>query len=209
MKPPPGPGEPGDPVVVMWRLNVRASLRQRRLHACGCARLALTRTAARRWLPLVVVAEEYADGAGGPARLVEAAGRGQTLPQPRGAWGDARLMLDLDDALAAQWDQVAEEQTEYAPDHRLYRRVRFRAAVLADIVGPEVPPAFLPAWRTSTVTALAAQMYEARDFCTMPILADALQDAGCDNDDILDHCRDSQQVHVRGCWVTDLVLGKS
>ena len=52
-------------------------------------------------------------------------------------------------------------------------------------------------------------MYESRDFAAMPILADALQDAGCDNPDLLAHCRDPQQVHVRGCWVVDLVLGKS
>ena len=52
-------------------------------------------------------------------------------------------------------------------------------------------------------------MYESRDFGAMPILADALQDAGCDNDDMLNHCRDEQQAHVRGCWVVDLVLGKS
>jgi hypothetical protein len=46
-----------------------------------------------------------------------------------------------------------------------------------------------------------------RDFSPMPILADALQDAGCDNADILDHCR-GPGLHVRGCWVVDLVLGK-
>ena len=40
----------------------------------------------------------------------------------------------------------------------------------------------------------------------MPILADALQDAGCDRDDILDHLRDAKQTHVRGCWALDLVL---
>ncbi|WP_439629070.1 hypothetical protein [Gemmata sp.] len=64
-------------------------------------------------------------------------------------------------------------------------------------------------WRTSTAVALAQQMYDSRDFSTMPILADALQDAGCDNDDILNHCRDANGVHVRGCWVVDLVLGKT
>jgi hypothetical protein len=42
----------------------------------------------------------------------------------------------------------------------------------------------------------------------MPILADALQDAGCDHDAILNHCRDLNQPHVRGCWVVDLLLGK-
>lgn len=43
----------------------------------------------------------------------------------------------------------------------------------------------------------------------MPNLADALQDAGGDNDDILSHRRDEATTHVRGCWVVDLVLGKS
>jgi hypothetical protein len=42
----------------------------------------------------------------------------------------------------------------------------------------------------------------------MPILADALQDAGCDNEDVLNHCRDANAAHVRGCWVVDLLLGK-
>jgi hypothetical protein len=69
-------------------------------------------------------------------------------------------------------------------------------------------PSFDPAWRTDTVLALARQMYESRDFSAMPILADALQDAGCDCDDILSHCREAHATHVRGCWVVDLVLGK-
>jgi hypothetical protein len=42
----------------------------------------------------------------------------------------------------------------------------------------------------------------------MPILADALQDAGCDNEDVLTHSRDPKGVHARRCWVVDLVLGK-
>ncbi len=67
---------------------------------------------------------------------------------------------------------------------------------------------FSPDWCTSTAVALAAQMYESRDFGAMPILADALQDAGCDNADVLDHCRDANVPHVRGCWVVDLVLGR-
>jgi hypothetical protein len=83
------------------------------------------------------------------------------------------------------------------------------AAFVRDIFGnPFRPTAFSSAWRTSTALALAKQMYESRDFSAMPILADALQDAGCDNDDILNHCRNANQVHVRGCWVVDLVLGK-
>ena len=42
----------------------------------------------------------------------------------------------------------------------------------------------------------------------MPILADALQDAGCDNEDMLNHCRDVNQPHVRGCWVLDLLFDR-
>ena len=65
------------------------------------------------------------------------------------------------------------------------------------------------AWRTSTVVALTKGLYDEKAFDRMPILADALQDAGCDSDDILNHCRDPNQLHVRGCWVVDLVLGNS
>jgi hypothetical protein len=52
-------------------------------------------------------------------------------------------------------------------------------------------------------------MYESRNFAAMPVLADALEEAGCDSPDVLAHCRDAAGVHVRGCWVVDLVLGKS
>ena len=84
-----------------------------------------------------------------------------------------------------------------------------QVVLLRDIFGNPFRPATLdPSWLTSTVTALAAQMYDSRDFSAMPILADALQDAGCTNDDILDHCR-GDGPHVRGCWVFDLVLGKT
>lgn len=64
-----------------------------------------------------------------------------------------------------------------------------------------------PAWRTSTAVALAAHMYESRDFSALPVLADALQDANCDSGELLDHCR-SPGPHVRGCWVVDFVLDK-
>jgi hypothetical protein len=80
--------------------------------------------------------------------------------------------------------------------------------VFRDIFGNPFRPVTLdPSWLTSTVTALARGMYDSRDFSAMPILADALQDAGCANADVLDHCR-GDGPHVRGCWVVDLVLGK-
>jgi hypothetical protein len=65
-----------------------------------------------------------------------------------------------------------------------------------------------PTWLTSTVVSLAEGIYAERAFDRLPILADALQDAGCDSADVLDHCRGTGP-HARGCWVVDLVLGKS
>lgn len=96
----------------------------------------------------------------------------------------------------------------YQPLHDAHRDVAL--ALIGDIFGdPFQPVTFAAEWRTETAVLLAQQMYESRDFSAMPILADALQDAGCVNPDILSHCRDVNQVHVRGCWAVDLVLGKS
>jgi hypothetical protein len=83
------------------------------------------------------------------------------------------------------------------------------ARFLRDIFGNHFRPVtFNPAWRTSDVLLLAQGIYDDRAFDRMPILADALQDAGCNNADVLNHCRDTHATHVRGCWVVDLVLGK-
>lgn len=64
-----------------------------------------------------------------------------------------------------------------------------------------------PSWRTEHTIGIASMMYADRDFSAMPILVDALLDAGCDNDDILSHCRGGGP-HVRGCFVVDMILGK-
>ncbi len=77
-----------------------------------------------------------------------------------------------------------------------------------DIFGnPFRPIAFDPAWRTGDTAGIAARMYDSRDFAAMPVLADALEEAGCTNSDVLLHCREPS-IHVRGCWVVDSVLGK-
>jgi hypothetical protein len=99
----------------------------------------------------------------------------------------------------------------------------YQAALLREIFGnPFQPVALDPVWRTEVVVSLARKMYASRDFSQMPDLAEALLDAGCDNERILNHCRYSilqaaeptgspgtgPCLHVRGCWVVDLVLGK-
>jgi hypothetical protein len=83
-----------------------------------------------------------------------------------------------------------------------------QSALVHDIVGnPFRPLSCQSSWLTSTVTPLARAVYEGRHFEDMPILADALEDAGCDNADVLSHCRQPGE-HVRGCWVVDMLLGK-
>lgn len=82
--------------------------------------------------------------------------------------------------------------------------------LLRDIIGP-LP--FRPvtiddsvfAWNAGTVVNLARAVYEDRGFDRMPILADAFEDAGCHDEDIIRHCRERRE-HVGGCWVVDLLL---
>jgi hypothetical protein len=86
---------------------------------------------------------------------------------------------------------------------------RVQTDLLRDIFGnPFRPITINPSWLTPTVVALTSGIYSEKAFDRMPILADALQDAGCDNEDILNHCRQPGE-HTRGCWALDLLLDKS
>jgi hypothetical protein len=83
-----------------------------------------------------------------------------------------------------------------------------QAVLFRDIFGnPFRPVAFAPAWRTEQTVGIASKLYQERDFGAMPILADALEETGCAEASILAHCREGG-LHVRGCWVVDLVLAK-
>jgi hypothetical protein len=86
--------------------------------------------------------------------------------------------------------------------------VRVFSTLFHDIFGNPFRPVTLdPRWLSSTVLDLARTIYDERLWGRMPILADALMDAGCDSEEILNHCR-GPGPHVRGCWVVDLLLGK-
>ena len=73
---------------------------------------------------------------------------------------------------------------------------------------PFRPTTFDPRWRTSTAVGLARAVYDEHAFDRLPILADALEEAGCDDEPMLKHCREAA-VHARGCWVVDRVLGNA
>jgi hypothetical protein len=88
-----------------------------------------------------------------------------------------------------------------------------QAKLLRDIFGPlpfrsiAVDPAWR-VWNDGTVVRIARASYDEQAFDRLPILADALEEAGCDDADILAHCR-QHGPHIRGCWVVDLILGLS
>ena len=212
-----------------------ASDRKLRLFAVACCRLCrqLMRNASHR--DDVTLAERFADGQATEKELAAAYHRVNDLASAQYArtaereirrWaemvGVANVLRVPVDAGDAVWNLSRASQRGID---------RQMVALLHDIIGnpfrslnpawitPAVFPLliknqelansqFLDEWLTSDVLALARGIYADRAFDRMPILADALQDAGCDNADVLAHCRDAAQVHVRGCWVVDLLLGK-
>jgi hypothetical protein len=85
--------------------------------------------------------------------------------------------------------------------------VRRQRWLLHDLFGnPFRPVVFAPAWRTGAAVRLAAAARSGGAAGVLPALADVLQGAGCEDEQLLSHCR-AQVPHVRGCWAADLVLG--
>jgi hypothetical protein len=194
----------------------RTPKRKLRLVSCACVRSALVFVSAEPARAAIEFAEQYAEGTMSETEMeaMEAVLRslGDVLELNSGLGGSPvrwvvtavhhALGNDPSDLLCAA--DAAWRATAHSTEARL-----LQVEILRDVVcNPFRPVFFSGKWRTDTAVTLAQQMYESSDFAAMPILADALQDAGCDNEYILDHCRDPNQVHVRGCWVVDLVLGK-
>ncbi len=114
-----------------------------------------------------------------------------------------RVAACLSEAVSGRL-HVYRREFDPEPDPEEYQQI----SLLHDIAGNPFRPEIIDSnWLTSTVVAMARRAYQSRDFSLMPILADALEDAGCDNPDILNHCRGAGS-HMRGCYVIDLVLGK-
>jgi hypothetical protein len=138
---------------------------------------------------------------------------------PAAMWEPARLINVLTLLFSEPWGAARElvvPQAMVSPDAPIplltSEETQGCCGLIREIFGVRrgvmIPPLWQPFWATDTAVSLSHAMYDSREFGAMPILADALQDAGCDNDDVLSHCRDAALTHVRGCWVVDLVLGK-
>jgi hypothetical protein len=198
----------------------RRARRKQRLFACACCRRLWDHLTDPRSRAAVEAAEAFADGKIDKKALnrarASATSAARAAPAPPINAGMAWRPEDAAHVLAnAGWEDAFIASTGRASYAAANLGLRSReeegaeqAKLLRDIFGnPFRPGTFQPTWRSDTVLSLAWGMYEARDFSAMPILADALQDAGCADEDVLAHCRGGGP-HVRGCWVVDLVLGK-
>jgi hypothetical protein len=210
--------------------SVEPQRRQSRMYLLACARRAWARLPAV-CRALVELAEWCADARdGGPlfqeaaliaARLLTADGEpgelgeaaaelnrhleahGRTVPAPSAApipKLDPEEWRGLSALVYLPFDT-------HTPNFRWVPPVLHDAHLIREVYGnPYRRVPFDAQWRTGTAVELARGMYDRREFSAMPILADALQDAGCTEAAVLTHCRDTSRVHARGCWVLDLVL---
>jgi hypothetical protein len=196
--------ETDDPYRMLNYLGRRVSSRKARLFACACFRRQKPKL--KKWeREIVEVAERYADGLAGPEELQEA------QDESVGRSGVSWVTMNM-----GYWEAV-----EAARAAGEWRDEPGQCSMVRDLFGNPyrpLPPkkgkgqwndrlaAWLQ-WNDGTVLRLAHVTYEERAFDRLPILADALEEAGCTDADILAHCR-SAGPHVRGCWVIDLLLGK-
>ena len=197
----------------------------RKLHLFACACCRKFWDALSGWQAAVIVAERFADSLATLEELEEAG-----LPPSHEAPTGLDYLLDPDAINAAYgvanglatWAELQEQQrirserrADYGPEEvraageRAGQAVRREQAdLLRDIVGnPFRPVNPDPVWLTPKAVRLAQTIYDDRAFDRMSVLADALEEAGCTNPDILAHCR-SEGEHARGCWVVDALLGK-
>lgn len=116
--------------------------------------------------------------------------------------------IDSAESLLLGLNPVEVEQAAELPKTEIRLSI---ANLLRDIFGNSFRPLVLdPSWLTwqdGTVIKLAQGIYEERAFDCMPVLADALEEAGCTEGEVLAHCR-QPGTHVRGCWGVDLLLAK-
>jgi hypothetical protein len=193
-----------NPMAMLDHVRPRASARKLRLFAvAGCRRIWFM-IGDKRSRKAVETSEQCAEGLASSAELAEAA-------------REAAEVADVDERIRTRgWNaartaaMVAQEA--WAAATRVAESAAYDPGLVRCLFGnpfrplPPFDPTWL-SWNDGTVIKLAQAIYEERRFADLPILADALEEAGCTDEDILTHCREGGE-HARGCWVLDLVLGK-
>jgi hypothetical protein len=211
-----------DPERMLVFLGEKAGERKLRLFACACCRR-LWPTLLDEWSRQAVeVAESFADGLARAPELHEARVSALQVRSPAMTAASAAAHATWEVAIEAARSASASAARGAAfaihpcsadePWQKVEKEERGRqAAILRDIFGiPQRPVSVDPAWsrwNDSCAVKIARAIYEQRRFDDLPVLADALEEAGCTDADILAHCR-GPGPHVRGCWVIDLLLGK-
>jgi hypothetical protein len=213
------------PEAMLNLLTDRASPRKLRLYAVGCCRRIWHLLKDERCRYAVEVAQRYADGQASDGELRAA---GQVMSSVARVWGDASSpqahaseviggaawATTRVPAWHAAWDAAMDARMaarDFSPGGDYERERAWQAGLLRDLFGtPYRPVRIDPAWlayEAGAVVKVARVIYDEGRFGDLPILADALEEAGCADADVLSHCRARGAPHYRGCWVVDAVLG--
>jgi hypothetical protein len=210
-------------VFQLWRhllANGKPDVRRLRLFICACCRWRRIRLDDPRLLEALNVAEAFADGRASRQQLRVARRSARLARRDMNGRGHVRV-VDCDCVLWATYDGVLPpftwvEGTVYASmyatavrDANLWTPAwTHLTAVVHDLFGnPFREPVLGPEavrWRDGLLGKMAQSVYEERNFADLPLLADALEDAGCTDPDIQGHLR-GLGPHVRGCWALDLL----
>jgi hypothetical protein len=209
-----------EPSPMLGYLRGKVSYRKLRLFAVACCRRIWRFLTDARSRKAVEVAEAYADGLADRERLVAARDEAREVqknlispsqtPIQRAASAAFSATRDTGSSAANNTPYEAAralsfEDHNHCDEGELCQQTRLLRCIFGN---PFRPVSLDPAWLKPNVVALAQAIYDNRAFDRMPILGDALEGAGCENQDILPHCR-AQTEHVRGCWVVDAILGRS
>jgi hypothetical protein len=211
---------------MLKHLGRSASPRKLRYFLVACARRVLPREPDREMMEALAVAERFADQAASARELARARTALKAQQASRAArwkplysnhirslpaWHATReqvVRAAAEGSGCCAWSSTRRTWGNHTVMTFPEEELRAQADLLRDIFGnPFQHPAFAPTWRAPEVLQLARAIYKDRAFDGLPILADALEDAGCDNQELLAHAR-SPGPHVCGCWALDLILQK-
>jgi hypothetical protein len=212
-----------DPMPMLHWLRERGGERKLRLFACACCR----RLESLRWdhdAPLLWAierAELHAD------RPLPPLGDGGELPAIGAmaddlAWRLVHALVDESAWYAASGVMTVVRSILFLrglksgnasseSSTQVLQELKAQAALLRDLFGDpfrERPLYLADVVAHEPVLPIAHMIYIERSFHELPVLADALEDAGCIDEEMLEHCREPGE-HARGCWVVDAILGKS
>jgi hypothetical protein len=211
-----------DPEAILKFLRGKLSDRKLRLFACACVRELGPLVADRASKAALQVAERHADGRATEAKWYDArvaawAASGAILQKvisPSSGWKAraaaqmVRAMVEESPTKAAHAAVRAVAESWYSEAAWCDATRRAFADSLRDLVGNPFRAVEAPQpWLNPAVSTTAQAVYEGRHFDELPVVADALEEAGCTDEALLGHLR-SPGPHVRGCWALDLILSK-